>query len=137
MGTALIHSLAVNEKRQQFKAWTLLLAISAFSLSLVGTFLVRSGVLTSVHAFAVDPARGFYILIFLFIVIGGSLLLFACRGSKLQSKNNPFVISKESALLLNNIFLTVAMLTVLLGTVYPLFNRRITFRKVIGWCTLF
>ena len=120
VGTALVHSLMVSEKRQQFIAWTLLLAISAFSLSLVGTFLVRSGVLTSVHAFAVDPARGLYILIFLFVVIGGSLLLFATRAQTLQRRINPDAVSRESALLLNNVFLVVAMLTVLMGTVYPL-----------------
>ncbi len=120
VGTALLHSLAVSEKRQQFTAWTLLLAITAFSLSLVGTFLVRSGVLTSVHAFAVDPQRGLYILVFLLVVIGGSLLLFALRAQSLQRHNNPELISRESALLLNNVFLAVAMLTVLMGTVYPL-----------------
>lgn len=120
VGTALLHSLMVSEKRQQFVAWTILLAITAFSLSLVGTFLVRSGVLTSVHAFAVDPARGLYILIFLLLVIGGSLLLFALRAKTLQTRDNPRPISRESALLLNNVFLTVAMLTVLMGTIYPL-----------------
>lgn len=120
VGTALVHSLAVSEQRQQFKAWTMLLAITAFSLSLVGTFLVRSGVLTSVHAFAVDPQRGLYILCFLLVVIGGSLLLFAARGQTLQRHDNPSPISRESALLLNNVFLAVAMLTVLMGTVYPL-----------------
>lgn len=120
IGTALLHSLMVSEKRQQFLAWTLLLAISAFSLSLVGTFLVRSGVLTSVHAFAVDPERGLYILIFLFVVIGGSLLLFSLRAQSVQRHDNPAPVSRESALLLNNVFLAVAMLTVLMGTVYPL-----------------
>lgn len=119
-GTALLHSLAVSEQRKQFKAWTLLLAITAFSLSLVGTFLVRSGVLTSVHAFAVDPERGLYILGFLLLVIGGSLLLFATRAQTLQARDNPALVSRESALLLNNVFLVVAMLTVLMGTVYPL-----------------
>lgn len=120
VGTALLHSLAVSEQRQQFKAWTILLAITAFSLSLVGTFLVRSGVLTSVHAFAVDPQRGLYILVFLLTVIGGSLLLFATRAQTLQRRVNPSLISRESALVLNNVFLAVAMLTVLMGTVYPL-----------------
>ncbi len=120
VGTALIHSLAVSEQRQQFKAWTLLLAISAFSLSLIGTFLVRSGVLTSVHAFAVDPARGLYILLFLLFVIGGSLTLFAFRVQTVKNHTRPALFSKESALLLNNVFLVVAMLTVLLGTTYPL-----------------
>ncbi|WP_133127175.1 heme lyase CcmF/NrfE family subunit [Legionella nagasakiensis] len=120
VGTALLHSLAVSEQRQQFKAWTLLLSISAFSLSLVGTFLVRSGVLTSVHAFAVDPQRGLYILFFLLLVIGGSLLLFAVRAQALQNPLKPNPVSRESALLLNNVFLAVTMLTVLMGTVYPL-----------------
>lgn len=120
VGTALLHSLAVSEQRQQFKAWTLLLAITAFSLSLVGTFLVRSGVLTSVHAFAVDPQRGLYILCFLLVVIGGSLTLFALRAQTLQRRDNPSPLSRESALLLNNVFLAVMMLTVLMGTVYPL-----------------
>lgn len=120
VGTALLHTLAVSEQRQQFKAWTILLAITAFSLSLIGTFLVRSGVLTSVHAFAVDPQRGLYILCFLLIVIGGSLLLFAFRAQSLQRRDNPSPVSRESALLLNNVFLAVAMLTVLMGTIYPL-----------------
>lgn len=121
VGTALLHSLAVTEQRQQFKAWTMLLAIAAFSLSLIGTFLVRSGVLTSVHAFAVDPQRGLFILGFLVVVIGGSLLLFLFRAQTLQTQNNPSPLSRESALLLNNVFLMVIMLTVLMGTVYPLF----------------
>lgn len=120
VGTALIHSLVVNEQRQQFKAWTLLLAITAFSLSLVGTFLVRSGVLTSVHAFAVDPERGLYILFFLVTVIGGSLLLFAVRQDSLQNESKPSFVSRESALLLNNVFLFSLMATVLTGTLYPL-----------------
>ncbi|OCH97393.1 heme lyase CcmF/NrfE family subunit [Legionella jamestowniensis] len=120
VGTALLHSLAVSEQRQLFKAWTLLLAITAFSLSLIGTFLVRSGVLTSVHAFAVDPQRGLYILCFLLIVIGGSLLLFALRAQTLQNRTYPSPISRESVLLLNNVFLAAMMLTVLMGTVYPL-----------------
>jgi cytochrome c-type biogenesis protein CcmF len=120
VGTALLHSLAVTEQRQQFKAWTMLLAIAAFSLSLIGTFLVRSGVLTSVHAFAVDPQRGLFILAFLLVVIGGSLLLFLFRAQTLHAGNSPSPISRESALLLNNVFLVVIMLTVLMGTVYPL-----------------
>ncbi|QBR83874.1 heme lyase CcmF/NrfE family subunit [Legionella israelensis] len=119
-GTALIHSLAVTEQRQQFKAWTMLLAIAAFSLSLIGTFLVRSGVLTSVHAFAVDPQRGLFILAFLLVVIGGSLLLFTLRAQSLQTVEKPAFVSRESALLLNNVFLVVMMLTILMGTVYPL-----------------
>lgn len=120
VGTALLHSLAVTEQRKQFMAWTLLLAITAFSLSLIGTFLVRSGVLTSVHAFAVDPLRGTYILIFLLVVIGGSLLLFATRAETLTATSSPSLVSRESALLLNNVLLVVMMLTVLMGTVYPL-----------------
>ncbi|HVT62650.1 MAG TPA: cytochrome c biogenesis protein CcsA, partial [Legionellaceae bacterium] len=120
VGTALIHALMVVEKRNQFVSWTLLLAIAGFSLSLVGTFLVRSGVLTSVHAFAVDPLRGSYILIFLGLVIGGSLLLFALRAQVLSRPLLPEIMSRESALLLNNVFLVIMMLTVLLGTVYPL-----------------
>lgn len=120
VGTALIHSLIVSEKRAQFQAWTLLLAIIAFSLSLVGTFLVRSGVLTSVHAFAVDPTRGLYILLFLLVVIGGSLLLFSCRAPTLSHPNYPKPVSRENMLLLNNVFLVVIMLTILMGTVYPL-----------------
>ena len=120
VGTALLHSLAVNEQRQQFGAWTLLLAITAFSLSLIGTFLVRSGVLTSVHAIAVDPERGLYILLFLAVVIGGSLTLFAFRASSLVKREPPAWLSRDSALLLNNVFLVVIMLTILMGTLYPL-----------------
>lgn len=120
LGTALIHALMVSEKRQQFVAWTILLSIGAFSLSLIGTFLVRSGVLTSVHAFAVDPLRGMAILLFLLVVIGGSLTLFACRAHTLAAKEQPHLVSRESALLLNSVFLAVAMLSVLLGTIYPL-----------------
>lgn len=119
-GTALIHSLMVCEKRQQFIAWTLLLAIGVFALSLIGTFLVRSGVLTSVHAFAVDPRRGLYILVFLSTVIISALSLFAIRSGQLTTKNPPALFSRESALLLNNIFVVTALLTVLLGTLYPL-----------------
>ncbi len=120
VGTALLHSLVVCEKRNQFLGWTVLLAITAFSLSLIGTFLVRSGVLTSVHAFAVDPERGVAILILLLVVMGGSLLLFAVRAHTLPARPAPGLISRESALFLNNLFLMVAMLTVLLGTLYPL-----------------
>ncbi len=120
VGTALIHSLIVSAQRTQFLAWTLLLAIMAFSLSLIGTFLVRSGVLTSVHAFAVDPERGIFILGFLLVVIGGSLLLFALRAQSLTVTVKPALISRESAMFLNNVFLVAAMLTVLMGTVYPL-----------------
>ena len=104
VGTALIHSLAATEKRDVFKAWTVLLAVSAFSLSLLGTFLVRSGVLTSVHAFASDPERGLFILIFLLIVVGGSLALYAWRAPQLTSTGKFEPVSRESALLVNNIF---------------------------------
>ncbi|HEV8426297.1 MAG TPA: heme lyase CcmF/NrfE family subunit [Pyrinomonadaceae bacterium] len=120
VGTALIHSLAVTEKRGGFKSWTVLLAIAAFSLSLLGTFLVRSGVLTSVHAFATDPKRGIFILVFLLIVIGGSLLLYALRASQVGVGGKFEVISRESLLLSNNVLLTVAAASVLLGTLYPL-----------------
>ena len=120
LATALMHSLAVTEKRHVFKAWTVLLAIFAFSLSLLGTFLVRSGVLTSVHAFATDPERGVFILIFLVIVIGGSLSLYAWRAPKIKSSAQFKLISRESALLLNNIILVVAASSILLGTLYPL-----------------
>ena len=120
VGTALIHSLAVTEKRGTFRAWTVLLAIVAFSLSLVGTFLVRSGVLTSVHAFATDPARGIFILAFLAIVIGGSLTLFAIRAGAVGAGGGFATVSRESMLLGNNILLVIAMASVLLGTLYPL-----------------
>jgi cytochrome c-type biogenesis protein CcmF len=120
VGTALIHSLAVTEKRGGFKSWTVLLAIAAFSLSLVGTFLVRSGVLTSVHAFASDPKRGIFILAFLVLVIGGSLLLYAWRAKQVGLGGKFDVVSRESLLLSNNILLTVAAGSVLLGTLYPL-----------------
>jgi cytochrome c-type biogenesis protein CcmF len=120
VGTALIHSLAVTEKRGSFKNWTVLLAISAFSLSLLGTFLVRSGVLTSVHAFATDPRRGIFILIFLVAVIGTSLALFAWRAPKVGLGGRFGLISRESLLLTNNVLLVVACATVLLGTLYPL-----------------
>ena len=119
-GTALIHSFAVTEKRAAFKSWTVLLAILAFSLSLLGTFLVRSGVLTSVHSFASDPERGLFILIFLGIVIGGSLTLYAIRAPKLQSTGRFELISREVGLLVNNVTLAILALTVLLGTLYPL-----------------
>jgi len=121
VGTALIHSLAVTEKRGIFKSWTVLLAITAFALSLLGTFLVRSGVLISVHAFATDPARGVYILAFFTIVIGGSLLLYAIRAPKFEAGTEPVAaLSREGLLLLNNIFLVVAAAGVLLGTLYPI-----------------
>ena len=120
VGTALVHSLAVTEKRGSFKNWTVMLAISAFSLSLLGTFLVRSGVLTSVHAFATDPRRGIFILIFLVAVIGSSLALFAWRAPKVGLGGRFSLISRESLLLTNNVLLVVACATVLLGTLYPL-----------------
>jgi|ERR1043166_783227 cytochrome c-type biogenesis protein CcmF len=120
VGTALIHSLAVTEKRGGFKSWTVLLAIGAFSLSLLGTFLVRSGVLTSVHAFATDPKRGIFILAFLVFVIGGSLLLYAWRAKQVGLGSKFEVISRESLLLSNNVLLVVAAGSVLLGTLYPL-----------------
>ncbi|MEK7989719.1 MAG: heme lyase CcmF/NrfE family subunit [Thiotrichaceae bacterium] len=121
VGTALIHSLAVTEKRAAFKNWTVLLAISAFSLSLLGTFLVRSGVLTSVHAFASDPKRGIFILGFLGIVVGISLLLYAWRAPKVGKGGHFGLISKESFLLINNLLLLVTCASVLIGTLYPLF----------------
>ncbi|MCM8600208.1 MAG: heme lyase CcmF/NrfE family subunit [Candidatus Accumulibacter sp.] len=120
VGTALVHSLAVTEKRGSFKNWTVLLAISAFSLSLLGTFLVRSGVLTSVHAFATDPRRGIFILVFLGTVIGGSLALFAWRAPKVGLGGRFGLLSRESLLLTNNVLLVVACASVLLGTLYPL-----------------
>jgi cytochrome c-type biogenesis protein CcmF len=119
-GTALMHSLAVTEKRGAFKTWTVLLAIFAFSLSLLGTFLVRSGVLTSVHAFATDPRRGTFILVFLGLVIGGSLSLFAWRAPKVGLGGKFGIVSREFMLLLNNVLLVAAAGSVLLGTLYPL-----------------
>jgi len=120
VGTALIHSLAATEKRGVFKTWTVLLAIFAFSLSLLGTFLVRSGVLTSVHAFASDPARGLFILVFLAVVVGGSLLLYAIRAPTVKSSATFELVSRESAILLNNVLLVVTAASILLGTLYPL-----------------
>ena len=120
VGTALIHSLMVTEKRGSFKAWTVLLAIAAFSLSLLGTFLVRSGVLTSVHAFASDPSRGIFILIFLAVVVGGSLTLFAWRAPQVTLGGQMGVVSRESFMLANSVLLVVATGAVLLGTLYPL-----------------
>jgi cytochrome c-type biogenesis protein CcmF len=129
-GTALIHSLAVTEKRGLFKSWTLLLAVSAFSLSLLGTFLVRSGVLISVHAFATDPARGIFILAFLTVVIGGALALYAWRAPRLKSAAGFEVTSRESFLLFNNAFLVAALSLILLGTLYPLFMDALELGKV-------
>jgi len=120
MGTALMHSLAVTEKRGSFKAWTVLLAIFAFSLSLLGTFLVRSGVLTSVHAFATDPTRGVFILMFLAFVVGGSLLLYAIRAPQIRTASQFDVFSRDTALLFNNVLLVVVTASILLGTLYPL-----------------
>ena len=124
-GTALLHSLAVSEKRATFKAWTVLLALSAFSLSLLGTFLVRSGVLVSVHAFASDPTRGLFILGFLLAVIGSSLLLFAFKGSQVKSHGKHELWSRETLLLGNNILLVAGLLTVLLGTLLPLVHKEL------------
>lgn len=120
VGTALVHSLIVTERRGSLKNWTVLLAVSAFSLSLLGTFLVRSGVLTSVHAFATDPGRGIFILAFLVVVIGGSLALFAWRAPSVGLGGSFGLLSRESLLLTNNVLLVVASSTVLLGTLYPL-----------------
>ena len=124
-GTALIHSLAVTEKRSTFKAWTVLLAILAFSLCLLGTFLVRSGILVSVHAFASDPTRGLYILVYLVFVIGGSLLLYAFQGSKIKSLDNYQRYSRETLLLLNNVMLMAFLSVVFLGTILPLIHKQI------------
>ena len=120
VGTALIHSLMVTEKRGSFKAWTVLLAIAAFSLSLLGTFLVRSGVLTSVHAFAADPQRGVFVLVFLAVVVGASLTLFAWRAPAVTLGGQMDLVSRESFLLANSVLLVVATGAVLLGTIYPL-----------------
>lgn len=120
VGTALLHSLAVTEKRGVFKSWTVLLAITAFSLSLLGTFLVRSGVLTSVHAFATDPKRGIFILIFLVLVVGSSLILYAWRAPKSALGGKFSFTSRETFILLGNVFLVVSAASILLGTLYPL-----------------
>jgi cytochrome c-type biogenesis protein CcmF len=130
VGTALIHSLAVTEKRGSFKNWTVLLAIVAFSLSLLGTFLVRSGVLTSVHAFATDPRRGLFILVFLAIVIGGSLTLYAWRAPSVGLGGRFALFSRETLLLLNNVLLLTAAATILLGTLYPLFLDALDLGKI-------
>src|SRR5471032_2149055 len=129
-GTALLHSAIVVEKRDAMKSWTILLAIIAFSLSLIGTFLVRSGVLTSVHAFAVDPARGAFILGLLIVAIGGSLTLYAIRAPALKAGGLFAPISREGALVLNNLLLATAAATVFLGTLYPLFLDAIGGGKV-------
>ncbi len=130
VGTALIHSQAVTEKRGSFRAWTLLLAIAAFSLSLLGTFLVRSGAITSVHAFASDPARGVFILVLLAVVVGGSLLLFALRAPR-DEPGAPFAASsRETLLLANNLLLVAAAAMILLGTLYPLLADALGMGKI-------
>ena len=125
-GTALVHSLAVTEKRGAFKSWTALLAVAAFSLCLLGAFIVRSGVLTSVHAFAVDPARGMFILIFMAIVVGGSLALYGVRAGAAVAKVRYGPASREAFLLLNNLLFVLALAVVLLGTLYPLAYEALT-----------
>jgi len=130
VGTALIHSQAVTEKRGAFRNWTLILAITAFSLSLLGTFLVRSGVLTSVHAFASDPTRGIFILTYLFIVVGGSLLLFALRAPGMIQGGRFSGLSRETLLLVNNLLLTVMAAMVLIGTLYPLLLEALDAGKI-------
>ena len=130
IGTALIHSLAATEKRGVFKAWTVLLAVMAFSLSLLGTFLVRSGVLISVHSFATDPTRGLFILIFLGIVVGGSLLLYAWRAPGIVSRVRFGTTSREMAILLNNIIFGILCFAVLLGTLYPLIMDALNLGKI-------
>ena len=130
VGTALIHSLAVTEKRGSFKSWTVLLAIFAFSLSLLGTFLVRSGVLVSVHAFATDPTRGYYVLAFLIVVVGSSLLLYAWRAGQVGLGGKFDVVSRETSLLANNIIMVVAAAAILLGTLYPLIVDSLGFGKI-------
>ncbi|RUO18314.1 heme lyase NrfEFG subunit NrfE [Aliidiomarina iranensis] len=145
-GTALMHSLAVTEKRGTFKSWTVLLAISAFSLSLLGTFLVRSGVLVSVHAFASDPTRGMFLLGFLGVVIAGSLLLYAIRAAKVQSHSRYDLFSREVLLLGNNLLLVTATMVVLVGTLLPLVHQQLGlgnisigepfFNEVFMWLTI-
>ena len=130
VGTALIHSALVMEKRDALKIWTVLLALLTFSLSLLGTFIVRSGVLTSVHSFASDPTRGVFILMILLIFIGGSLALFALRANTLQQGGLFQPISREGALVFNNLFLTVSCATVILGTLYPLFLEALDGSKI-------
>jgi cytochrome c-type biogenesis protein CcmF len=130
IGTALIHSLAVTEKRGTFRNWTILLAIFAFGLSLLGTFLVRSGVITSVHSFAADPSRGIFILVILAIAMGGSLTLYAFRASTVASFSRFAFYSRETALLLCNVILVIATVTVLLGTLYPLLVDALGYGKI-------
>ncbi len=130
VGTALMHSLAVSEKRSTFKSWTVLLAIFSFSLCLLGTFLVRSGVLTSVHAFASDPTRGVFVLLLLGIVVGASLLIYAWRAPQVKSAGNFALLSRETFLLSNNVLLVVATATILLGTLYPLLLDALELGKI-------
>ena len=130
VATALLHSAIVAEKRDALKSWTILLAILAYALSLIGTFLVRSGVLTSVHAFAVDPARGVFILIILVLAIGGSLALYAWRAPMLRPGGLFAPVSREGAMVLNNLLLATAAATVFLGTLYPLFLDAVSGAKV-------
>jgi len=132
IAAALLHSAIVVEKRESLKSWTILLAILAFGFSLLGTFIVRSGVLTSVHAFANDPERGLYILYILGIFLGGPLVLFALRADKLQAKGVFGAVSRESALVLNNILLAVSCFVVFIGTIWPLFAELILGRTLIG-----
>ena len=130
VGTALIHSLAVTEKRGSFKSWTVLLAIMAFSLSLLGTFLVRSGVLTSVHSFASDPRRGLFILGLLALTTGAALTLFAWRAPRVGLGARFALLSRETLLLANNVLLVVAMAAVMLGTLYPLILDALDLGKI-------
>ena len=128
--TALLHSNRVTEKRDNLKSWTILLSIIAFSLTLLGTFIVRSGLLTSVHAFASDPARGIYILSFLFLITGASLILYVIKYDKIESDEKLNFLSKEGGLLLNNVFLCASTVTILLGTLWPLFVEVITGKDI-------
>ena len=130
VGTALIHSLSVTEKRGSFKSWTVLLAMLTFSLSLIGAFLVRSGVLTSVHTFATDPTRGVFLLILICLVIGGSLAIYGYRAPSIRSSGTYILVSREAGILLNNVFLVTAAATILLGTLYPLFLDALGLGKV-------
>src|SRR5688572_8944270 len=130
MTTALLHSLAVTERRGIFKSWTVLLAIAAFSLSLFGTFLTRSPVMISVHAFASDPTRGLFILGLLGLFSGGALLLYALRAHNLEAEGGFKLVSRESFLLANNILLVIATVAVLFGTLYPLFIDALGLGKI-------
>lgn len=132
LGTALLHSAIVVEKRSTLKTWTILLAILTFAMSLLGTFLVRSGVLTSVHSFASDPTRGVFILVLLVITVGGSLLLYAWRAPRLKSEVPFAALSREGLLVVNNLFLVVSMAVVLLGTLFPLFAEAFGYKVSVG-----